>query len=192
MDRAELKTSTEIEKCVGLDEAEAEKVLDSIAREQLETSMDVPDLRISNDAGNFLCGFSYYFSLAKLWDLRSSRAQKPSQEKTQPSNASEEKLSQSRIDTKRRRQDSSAMSTLPQSETEGSHRDQPCAAFLHVPDLTYSDEAMEKGREIVIGLIRALVESKANVGVGDGFGSEKEVVQNRVDEAEIVMDANFR
>lgn len=192
MDRAEQKTSTEIEKCVGLDEAEAEKMLDAIAKQQLETSMNVPDVRISDDAGNYLCGFSYYFSLARLWDLERKKRYGSSEEQQQLSNTPEQKPGQSQNDSKGHHHGSTATSAFPQADVERQHRHLPCAAFLHVPDLTYSDEAMETGRRAVIGLIRALVDSRANVGVREGGGEKEKNFQGERGESAIVMDANFR
>ena len=74
----------------------------------------LPDVRPSPDAGNFLCGFTYYNSLARYHV--SSKNERP-------------------------------------------------VAFLHVPDLSTSEEKLAVGRNVAINLIKALVESKRNVGV---------------------------
>lgn len=74
------------------------------------------DVQISQDAGNFLCGFIYYNSLAHYFSIK---------------------------------------------------EDERPVAFLHVPDLSYSEEKLKEGREIAIALIKALVDSKRNNGVID-------------------------
>ncbi|KIW02748.1 uncharacterized protein PV09_05820 [Verruconis gallopava] len=73
------------------------------------------DVRPSDDPGNYLCGFIYYYSMAWFW----ARASK----------------------------------------------ERP-VMFLHVPDLP-TEELVEGGREVTIGLIRALVESREKKGVFD-------------------------
>ncbi|KAH7393894.1 hypothetical protein DE146DRAFT_111002 [Phaeosphaeria sp. MPI-PUGE-AT-0046c] len=72
-----------------------------------------PDVQISQDAGNFLCGFIYYNSLAHYFSIK---------------------------------------------------EDERPVAFLHVPDLSYSEDKLKEGREIAIALIKALVASKRKNG----------------------------
>ncbi|KAH4125726.1 hypothetical protein HBH44_212350 [Parastagonospora nodorum] len=74
---------------------------------------DAPDVRLSPDAGNFLCGFIYYNSLAHYFSI--------------------------------------------------SKEDRP-VAFMHVPDLSQSEDKLREGREVAIALIKALVESKRKNG----------------------------
>jgi hypothetical protein len=38
---------------------------------------DLPDVRINPDAGNFLCGFIYYNSLARYYDLHGFKGERP-------------------------------------------------------------------------------------------------------------------
>jgi len=73
------------------------------------------DARLSDDPGNFLCGFIYYASLAWFW--------------------------------KRGAEERPVM-------------------FLHVPDCP-TEERIEYGRKVAVGLIRALVESRESLGVRD-------------------------
>ncbi|KAF1920622.1 hypothetical protein BDU57DRAFT_552970 [Ampelomyces quisqualis] len=77
---------------------------------------DAPDVRLSSDAGNFLCGFIYYNSLAHYFSV--SGEERP-------------------------------------------------VAFMHVPDLSSSEDKMREGREVAIALIKALVESKRKMGARD-------------------------
>ncbi|KAF2641613.1 pyroglutamyl peptidase-like protein type I [Massarina eburnea CBS 473.64] len=73
------------------------------------TDAKVPDVRISSDAGNFMCGFIYYNSLAQYYSIK---------------------------------------------------KDEKPVVFLHVPNLSTSEEKMNMGREVAIALIKALVESR--------------------------------
>jgi pyroglutamyl-peptidase len=85
---------------------------------------DAPDVRLSADAGNFLCGFIYYNSLAHYFSLE--KAERP-------------------------------------------------VAFLHVPDLSSSEDKLREGHEVAVALIKALVESKRKNGTrdaGNGHGEE--------------------
>jgi pyroglutamyl-peptidase len=88
-----------------------------------------PDVRVSHDAGNFLCGFIYYNSLAHYYS---------------------------------------------------SKKDERPVVFLHVPDLSSSEEKLREGLEVTVGLIKALVESRRKAGgrVVDGgrqdVGGEEE------------------
>jgi pyroglutamyl-peptidase len=75
---------------------------------------DAPDVRLSTDAGNFLCGFIYYNSLAHYFSI---------------------------------------------------NNDERPVAFMHVPDLSYSEDKTREGREVAIALIKALVESRRKNGV---------------------------
>jgi pyroglutamyl-peptidase len=75
---------------------------------------DAPDVRLSTDAGNFLCGFIYYNSLAHYFSIKN---------------------------------------------------DERPVAFMHVPDLSYSEDKTREGREVAIALIKALVESRRKNGV---------------------------
>jgi pyroglutamyl-peptidase len=82
-----------------------------------------PDVRISHDAGNFLCGFIYYNSLAHFHTI--------------------------------------------------SEKERP-VVFMHVPDLSDSEEKMREGRNVTIELIKALVESRRERGVVDQDEKAKE------------------
>ncbi|KAF1948206.1 peptidase C15, pyroglutamyl peptidase I-like protein [Byssothecium circinans] len=90
---------------------------------------EVPDVRISKDAGNFMCGFIYYNSLAHYYSIK---------------------------------------------------KDEKPVVFLHVPDLSDSEEKLETGREVAIALIKALVESRREVGVveEEWRGKAKEEVRS--------------
>ncbi|KAH8727085.1 hypothetical protein GQ44DRAFT_678033 [Phaeosphaeriaceae sp. PMI808] len=74
----------------------------------------IPDVRLSPDAGNFLCGFIYYNSLAHYFSVRG---------------------------------------------------DERPVAFLHVPDLSSSEDKLREGWEVAVALIKALVESRRKNGV---------------------------
>lgn len=73
------------------------------------------DIRPSDDPGNYLCGFIYYYSMAWFWGREC--------------------------------------------------KERP-VIFLHVPDLP-SEEKIAGGREVAIGLIRAMVESRLKKGACD-------------------------
>ncbi|KAF2849282.1 pyroglutamyl peptidase-like protein type I [Plenodomus tracheiphilus IPT5] len=73
-----------------------------------------PDVRISQDPGNFLCGFIYYNSLAHYYSLN--------------------------------------------------HDERP-VMFLHVPDISRSEDEMKTGLDVTLALIKALVQSYQEVGV---------------------------
>lgn len=75
---------------------------------------ELPDVRPSPDAGNFLCGFTYFNSLAHYYIIK---------------------------------------------------EDERPVAFLHVPDLSSSEEKLREGWEVTVALIKALVESRRNLGV---------------------------
>ena len=98
---------------------------------------EAPDVRLSPDAGNFLCGFIYYNSLAHYFSIK---------EEERP------------------------------------------VAFLHVPDLTYSEDKLREGWEVAVGLIKALVESKRKNGVVD---TKKREGQERKPRVAAQMDNNF-
>ena len=104
------------------------------------TDEGCPDVRISHDAGNFLCGFIYYNSLAHYF---------------------------------------------------GIGQDERPVVFMHVPDLSGSEERLREGWEVAVALIKALVESRRKAGgkvvdgqgQGHGNGNDKEGVHagNRTD-----------
>jgi pyrrolidone-carboxylate peptidase len=71
------------------------------------------DVRISTDAGNFLCGFIYYNSLAHYFNIK--KEERP-------------------------------------------------VVFLHVPDLSSSEDKLREGWEATVALIKALVESRRKAG----------------------------
>ena len=81
---------------------------------------DAPDVRLSPDAGNFLCGFIYYNSLAHYFSIK---------------------------------------------------EDERPVAFMHVPDLTYSEDKLREGWEVAVALIKALVESKRKNGAVDSMNA---------------------
>ncbi|KAF2630120.1 peptidase C15, pyroglutamyl peptidase I-like protein [Macroventuria anomochaeta] len=85
---------------------------------------ELPDIRINPDAGNFLCGFIYYNSLAHYHAQNGGDGERP-------------------------------------------------VVFMHVPDLSGSEEKLREGWEVAVALIKALVESMRKVGVsGGGEGKE--------------------
>lgn len=99
----------------------------------------VPDVRISPDAGNFMCGFIYFNSLAHYFEQK---------------------------------------------------EDERPVAFLHVPDLSDSEAKLETGRAVTVALIKALVESRRQIGVIDGSARVNKVgVQEQ--EASAGTDVNF-
>lgn len=73
----------------------------------------LPDVRCTHDAGNFMCGFIYWNSLAHYFSIK---------------------------------------------------EDERPVVFLHVPDLSGSEERYAEGTKVAIALIRALVESRRAVG----------------------------
>lgn len=83
---------------------------------------ELPDVRPSPDAGNFLCGFIYYNSLAHYHAM-----------------------------------DGEGMPVV----------------FLHVPDLSGSEEKLAVGREVTIALIKALVESRRQLGTVAGQDAKR-------------------
>ncbi|KAF1839724.1 peptidase C15, pyroglutamyl peptidase I-like protein [Decorospora gaudefroyi] len=96
-----------------------------------------PDVRISYDAGNFLCGFIYYNSLAHYFNIK---------------------------------------------------EDERPVVFLHVPDLSGSEEKLRQGWEITVGLIKALVESRRKAG---GRLVSAVARKNGDTAAEVQTDNNF-
>lgn len=96
----------------------------------------LPDVRLSPDAGNFMCGYIYYNSLAHYYRV------------------------------------------------QGEERP---VVFMHVPDLSHSEEKMKEGWEVTVALIKALVESLREVGIqtggrgGDGEKRVKEGVEAQTD-----------
>ncbi|KAF1843718.1 peptidase C15, pyroglutamyl peptidase I-like protein [Cucurbitaria berberidis CBS 394.84] len=97
-----------------------------------------PDVRLSSDAGNFLCGFIYYHSLAHYYSIK---------------------------------------------------KDERPVAFLHVPDLSSSDEKLRAGWKITVALITALVESRRKVGVVDVYANGS--VDGKETGAGVQTDNNF-
>ncbi|KAF2011600.1 pyroglutamyl peptidase-like protein type I [Aaosphaeria arxii CBS 175.79] len=100
----------------------------------------VPDVRLTPDAGNFLCGFIYYNSLAHYFDIK---------------------------------------------------EDERPVAFLHVPDLSSSEVALDVGREVAIALIKALVESRRVKGCVDSLQGVKLPNQDEVENVSASTDFNF-
>ena len=86
------------------------------------------DVRIHPDAGNFLCGFIYYNSLAHYYDLHGYGGERP-------------------------------------------------VAFMHVPDLS-GEAKVKEGWEVAVALIKALVQSRKEVGVANYEGEEGMAVQD--------------
>ncbi|USP73262.1 hypothetical protein yc1106_00536 [Curvularia clavata] len=116
--------------------------LNSTASDQDTTTTNKktsPDVRISTDPGNFLCGFIYYNSLAHYFSIK---------------------------------------------------EDERPVIFLHVPDLTSSEEKMKEGWNVTVALIKALVESRRKAG-GMVLDAKKYdgKVQNGMDGAQ--TDNNF-
>jgi len=91
------------------------------------------DIRPSDDPGNYLCGYIYYYSMAWFW---------------------------------------------------GKKRDDRPVVFLHVPDLP-TEEKVTGGREVAVGLIRAMVESREKKGICDPLNGD--VVDQRMGAAEITV-----
>lgn len=100
-------------------------------------STDAPDVRLSPDAGNFLCGFTYWNSLAHYYSM---------------------------------------------------NEDERPVVFMHVPDLSDSDEMLDTGRDVTIALIKALVESRRLVGISDDYGKETRGEEQKV---RVETDVNF-
>ncbi|KAF2459282.1 hypothetical protein BDY21DRAFT_187749 [Lineolata rhizophorae] len=96
------------------------------------------DVRPSDDAGRFLCDFIYYTSLAWFAD-RSAKEEEEEEEGEE--------------------EDGGQDGTDPNRATIGNKPLERPVAFLHVPDLPTEDD-VEKGRQVTIALIRALVESR--------------------------------
>ena len=97
------------------------------------------DVRISTDAGNFLCGFIYYNSLAHYFNIK---------------------------------------------------EDERPVIFLHVPDLSNSEDKLKEGWEATVALIKALVESRQKSGgkVVDGDKKDGELENGKKEER---TDNNF-
>ena len=96
-------------------------------------------MRISTDAGNFLCGFIYYNSLAHYFNIK---------------------------------------------------EDERPVVFLHVPDLSSSQDKLREGWETTVALIKALVESRREAGgkVTDGDKKDERQVNGK---EEVHTDNNF-
>jgi pyroglutamyl-peptidase len=105
------------------------------------TDEGCPDVRISQDAGNFLCGFIYYNSLAHYFSIK---------------------------------------------------EDERPVCFLHVPDLSGSEDKLREGLEVTVGLIKALVESRRKSG-GRVIDGDRDNVGGREEEEHIAerTDNNF-
>jgi pyroglutamyl-peptidase len=103
------------------------------------TDEGCPDVRISTDAGNFLCGFIYFNSLAHYFHIK---------------------------------------------------EDERPVVFLHVPDLTSSEDKLREGWEATVALVKALVESRRRAGgkVVDG-DKKQEIRENGTGETH--TDNNF-
>ncbi|RAR07270.1 peptidase C15, pyroglutamyl peptidase I-like protein [Stemphylium lycopersici] len=99
----------------------------------------LPDVRISSDAGNFLCGFIYYNSLAHYFSIK---------------------------------------------------EDERPVIFMHVPDLSSSEEKLREGWEVAVTLIRALVETRRKAGgrVVDGKKQNGGLANGK---EEVQTDNNF-
>ena len=108
----------------------------------------MPDVRINPDAGNFLCGFIYYNSLA--WCH--SKNPKPSSSETNGD-------------------------TTNGGAANGGAKAPPSVIFMHVPDLTSSESKLHEGWEVTVALIKALVESRRKAGVGRESKKAGSVVQ---------------
>ena len=91
--------------------------------EESAEDANAPDVRLHADAGNFLCGFIYYNSLAHCFSIKD---------------------------------------------------DERPVAFMHVPDLTYSEDKLREGWEVAVALIKALVDSKRIQGTVDGTTTQNQ------------------
>ncbi|KAJ4412626.1 hypothetical protein N0V91_000385 [Didymella pomorum] len=108
----------------------------------------LPDVRINPDAGNFLCGFIYYNSLA--W-CHSKNPKPPSSETNGDASNG--------------------------GDASSGAKESPSVIFMHVPDLTSSESKLHEGCEVTVALIKALVESRRKVGVGRESKQTGSVVQ---------------
>jgi pyrrolidone-carboxylate peptidase len=105
----------------------------------------LPDVRLSDDAGNFMCGFIYWNSLAHYFSMA----------------------------------------------RDGSGNAERPVVFLHVPDLSASQDKVAEGVRVTVALIRALVESWKEVGFGKG-GDEEAVAGGAVaEDTRARTDNNF-
>ena len=95
------------------------------------------DVRPSDDPGNYLCGFIYYYSMAWFWRRKCS--ERP-------------------------------------------------VVFMHTPDLP-TEEKIEEGTHVTLGLIRALVESRKKVGYNDPLGEVDVSVDYAMGAAEVMLRA---
>lgn len=89
-------------------------------RSNMSSTSPEADIRPSNDPGNFLCGFIYYFSMAWFWKKKAE--ERP-------------------------------------------------VMFLHVPDCPKPADVAQ-GRDVAIGLIRALVDSRDKLGVYEAMNAD--------------------
>ena len=107
---------------------------------------EIPDVRLSNDAGRFLCDFVLYESLSGRWkEVHHQRQQRP------PSSGLEADLDG----------EQSEPETETEIETTGSNDDsskEGKVAFLHVPGDT-DQAAIDRGARVTVAAIRALVSS---------------------------------
>jgi len=100
------------------------------------------DIRPSHDAGNFMCGFIYYNSLAHFYQQKD---------------------------------------------------DERPVMFLHVPNLPEKED-IDQGREVACALIRALVDSRKELGVTDGVADKLVNREAEIDEEQVggpKTDVNF-
>lgn len=68
------------------------------------------------------------------------------------------------------------------------NEDERPVVFMHVPDLSDSDEMLDTGRDVTIALIKALVESRRLVGISDDYGKETRGEEQKV---RVETDVNF-
>jgi pyroglutamyl-peptidase len=104
------------------------------------TDEGCPDVRVSQNAGNFLCGFIYYNSLAHYYSIK---------------------------------------------------EDERPVVFLHVPDLSGSEDKLREGWEVTVGLIKALVETRRKAGGRVVDGDKQDVGREEKEASGETTDNNF-
>lgn len=120
-------------------ELENDEYVREAARGNIEALNKIPDVRLSTDAGRFLCDFIFYESLSLRWkDARRQRGELQSLYENYPTSPPQPGIDEEEHGRSR--------------EREGK------VAFLHVPGDTDSG-AIERGVRVTEGAIRALVAS---------------------------------
>lgn len=113
----------------------------------------LPDVRASPDAGNYLCGFTYFRSLA--WYVREGRRQR--RRRMRGAEGGEGAAANG----------GAANGVVGGAGKEGEERVERPVLFLHVPALP-TDEDIAAGREVAVAMIRAMVVSLIEKGTANG------------------------